>query len=137
MNRKSILAAPCGIYCGACPSYLKAKSCYGCRSEAKQKRTSKYGCRIRQCCLGDKGLSFCYECEEFPCQKLRTKLPESHPGDKRFAYRHEVIANLLKVKDVGLEIWLEEQATKWRCPECGGHGCFYSYECCDCGVEVG
>jgi hypothetical protein len=48
-----------------------------------------------------------------------------------------VITNLLRLQEVGLEVWLEEQATKWRCPECSGHGCFYRYQCCDCGLKLG
>ena len=40
--------APCGVWCGACPSFKK--TCLGCASEdPKQKRTSKWGCRIRVC----------------------------------------------------------------------------------------
>lgn len=97
MNLSPALAAPRGVYCGACPAYLRVKSCHGCRSETNQKRRSKYGCPIRRCCLEDKGLHFCYECDKFPCPKLRAKLSDSHPGDKRFAYRHEAITNLLSV----------------------------------------
>jgi len=27
-------------------------------------------CWILQCCVDDKGLTFCYECANFPCEKL-------------------------------------------------------------------
>ena len=41
--------APCGVFCGACPSFNK--SCFGCSSNTnKNKRTkSKIHCPIRIC----------------------------------------------------------------------------------------
>lgn len=27
-------------------------------------------CEIRKCCIKDKKLNYCYECQEFSCQKL-------------------------------------------------------------------
>jgi hypothetical protein len=127
--------APCGVYCGACPSF--ERSCLGCRSENReQKRSSKWGCRIRQCCFG-KGLDFCNQCEDYPCKPWLRKLPDSHPGDARFAYRHEVGDNLQRLKEMGVDGWLEEQKRKWQCPRCGGVVRFYHYRCSDCGYQVG
>lgn len=34
-------------------------------------------CWILQCCVDKKGLEFCYECEEFPCKKLKEWAKES------------------------------------------------------------
>jgi hypothetical protein len=64
--------APCGAFCGACPSF--AKSCDGCSSEnVGQKRTSKWSCIVRNCCY-DKNMSYCAECDQFPCAKLKKKI---------------------------------------------------------------
>ena len=77
--------APCGVYCGACPSFKI--SCNGCGSEDKnQKRKSKWSCKIRVCCFEKKNFNFCYEFQEFPCKEYSKKLSESHKGDKKFNY---------------------------------------------------
>jgi len=34
-------------------------------------------CWILECCVDNKGLEFCYECEEFPCKKLKDWAKES------------------------------------------------------------
>jgi len=42
--------------------------CRGCRGDRSIHWSSD--CWILQCCVDDKGLAYCYECEEFPCEKL-------------------------------------------------------------------
>lgn len=42
--------------------------CEGCR-EPREKIWSP-DCWILECCVDKKGLSYCYECDEFPCGKL-------------------------------------------------------------------
>ncbi|MFC1950857.1 DUF3795 domain-containing protein [Chloroflexota bacterium] len=133
-NRLPKQMGPCGVYCAACPSY--GKTCQGCGSEeTSQKRRSKWGCKIRVCCLDTKGLQFCSQCDEFPCKVYRNKLTDSHPGDKRFTYRHELIDSLARLKEVGIDVWLAEQQQKWRCPQCGDTVRFYSYTCIKCGCK--
>ena len=71
MGRIPDETAPCGIYCGACPSLKIRKTCLGCGSEdRKQKRKSKWSCGIRRCCFEDKNLNFCIDCADFPCKKI-------------------------------------------------------------------
>lgn len=137
MNKAEIdLVAPCGIYCGACPAYVRTKSCFGCRPEDRsQKRISKWHCKIRNCCLMDKKLEFCSQCADFPCKTL-IKLKESHPGDEKFSYRREIIVGLLRMKEIGVSKWLKEREKKWRCPKCGGRATFYLYKCSDCGEQI-
>jgi len=42
--------------------------CLGCRED----RTKHWSpdCWILRCCVDEKGLEFCYQCEDFPCEKL-------------------------------------------------------------------
>jgi len=135
MGRIPDAMGPCGVYCGACPSY--GKTCKGCGSEDRdQKRTSKWGCKLRSCCLDERGLDLCVECDEFPCRKHNSKLSGSHPDDPRFAYRRETVANLRCIQEVGFEAWLGEQDARWKCPECGGRVVFYHYTCVECGRIV-
>jgi hypothetical protein len=63
METKTILSDPklvayCGLYCGACRSYLKG-SCPGCHENTKAS-----WCRIRSCCIEKNYLS-CAACSEF------------------------------------------------------------------------
>lgn len=125
--------APCGVFCGACPSFRK--SCFGCSSEKEQKRKSKWSCKLRECCYSIKSKTVCFECDEFPCKKYRRKLFESHPGDPRFRYRHELKEDSLQFKKLGLERYLLYQDTKWRCSSCGGRVHWYHNKCADCGAE--
>ena len=125
--------APCGVYCVACPSF--GKGCRGCGSEnRKQRRTSKWNCKIRQCCFEGKDLALCSQCTDFPC-KLTDKLQGSYPGNERFRYRHEVYENLHEIEEQGLDAWLLEQEERWRCPTCGKTIVFYHYRCPACGYE--
>ncbi|WP_214019586.1 DUF3795 domain-containing protein [Methanoculleus sp.] len=125
--------APCGVYCGACPSF--GKGCRGCGSEnRKQRRTSKWNCKIRRCCFEEKGLALCSQCTDFPC-RLTDKLQRSYPGNERFRYRHEIYENLREIQRQGLDAWLLGEEEKRRCPICGKTIVFYHYRCPACGHE--
>ena len=52
------LIAYCGLYCGACGSYLRGR-CPGCHENAKAK-----WCKVRTCCL-DHQYHSCADCREF------------------------------------------------------------------------
>ncbi|MFX1357676.1 MAG: DUF3795 domain-containing protein [Promethearchaeota archaeon] len=132
------LAAPCGIYCGACRQYLLWKK------DLLEERGYKLGCRgcrirnkncafIRRDCpyLKKKKLEYCYECQSFPCDKLETL-------DNIYQERYSVnlIANLERIKEIGVENWLMEQKEFYTCPNCGGEICIHDTECYDCGIKI-
>jgi len=56
------LAAPCGIYCGWCPHFIR-NQCDGCWKGGPSK------CPIRKC---DKRgeFRFCSRCKDFPCEYI-------------------------------------------------------------------
>ena len=124
--------APCGVYCGACPSF--EKTCYGCSSEKSQKRTSKWNCKLRNCCYFEKAISYCFECDEFPCKKYHKKLIDSNPLDSRFNYRHELVENSKVFFKLGLEEYLQYQNKKWKCAICKERVHWYTYKCSSCGA---
>lgn len=125
----------CGIYCGACPSYLK--SCLGCRSNNKnQTRKSKWSCKIRKCCIELKNLKYCGECDDFPCKELKRKLIDSHPSDPRFNYRHKIPDNVEEITKLSFEKWSKEQEILWTCKICGQPIFFYYNKCSGCGKET-
>lgn len=125
--------APCGVYCGACPSF--GKSCYGCSSEKRQKRNSKWTCKLRTCCYTVKNRNYCFQCDQYPCEAFSKKLLESHKGNPRFKYRHEVTENFKKFTEFGIERFLEHQNEKWVCPSCKGRIHWYYYKCSQCSKE--
>jgi hypothetical protein len=126
--------APCGVFCGACPSL--GKSCHGCASQNQdQKRKTKWACKIRVCCYEQKKFSFCVQCDDFPCKIYHNKLLKAHQGDPKYKYRHEIPTIILQQYDDDLSIFLERQKKRWQCPDCGGTIYFYHYICDTCGKK--
>ena len=130
------LIAPCGMNCALCVSYLAMKNdlkkkgfgktyCVGCLPGGKN-------CHYkRQCELLRKGLvRFCYDCGDFPCRRLKTL-------DKRYRtfYHMSMIENLEFIKKYGIGRFLEKEAVKWRCPECGEVICCHNGLCLNCGLD--
>lgn len=124
----------CGVPCFACPSYIKG-TCNGCRSETKQKRRSKYGCKVRICSLTEKKVQFCSECEAFPCKSITKKLLTTHRDEKKYVYRYEIEENFQLIQDLGIKEGLKKLKERWCCPDCGGRIQFYHYTCAECGKE--
>ena len=137
--------AYCGLYCGACPVYLKRPNdwivetvlaqheltfeelhCEGCRSDHLS--PSCMDCRIRDCAQ-HKGLDSCAPCTEFPCQWIagfRTIRPHGA----------ETVPNLTAIREHGSASWLASQARHWACRTCGTTGSWYEQTCTSCGATL-
>lgn len=119
------MTAPCGLDCFNCEMYLaneneelrasisqqigipiELASCGGCRNEggtiAFLGMTEP--CNVYQC-IGKKGIEFCSECGDFPCDHL-------HPyADKASQVPHNTkVFNLCLIKKMGLESWAKDKA---------------------------
>jgi hypothetical protein len=142
LNSKSIpmeekLIAPCGMNCGVCVSYLAMKNdlkkkgfgksyCSGCIPRGKNCAFIK-----KQCDLLGKGLvRFCYDCQNLPCRRLNAL-------DKRYRtfYHMSMIENLDFIKEHGIGKFLEKEAAKWRCSECGEVICCHNGLCFNCSLD--
>ncbi|MBM4236907.1 MAG: DUF3795 domain-containing protein, partial [Euryarchaeota archaeon] len=121
------LAGYCGLYCGNCDvfraweerdaEFLKSEAeedhipveevkCEGCKSDEVMYWCRK--CEIKRC-ASEKGIDFCCECLEFPCALiLRFQRSQPHHGP--------VLANMRAIEDEGIDVWLNNQNTRWRCP---------------------
>jgi hypothetical protein len=132
-----VLIAPCGMNCGLCSGYLALKNdvksqgirmayCAGCRPRGKNCAFLKKKCDR----LANGRVQYCYECADFPCRSLQHL-------DKRYRalYRMSMIENLEHIRRDGVQKFLEIEAKKWRCPECGGVVCCHNGICFSCGVE--
>jgi len=132
------LIAPCGMNCSLCLSCQFMKNdlnkhgfhrryCPGCIPRGKNCTHMGHRCEL----LGKGAVRFCYECEEFPCRMLRAL-------DKRYSskYHMSMIKNLEFIRDSGMEMFLEKEEAKWRCPQCGGIICCHNGLCLDCDIEM-
>ncbi len=131
------LVAPCGMNCGICSGYLAARHdmkksgvsmpyCPGCRPRNKSCAFLKKRCQL----LREGIVKFCYECPDFPCNHLKTL-------DKRYRERYHMsmLDNLVFIREHGLEAFLQKEAEKWQCPDCGGTISCHNGICFDCGLE--
>ena len=108
--RENKLAAPCGLYCGACIDYLVYRRCHGCGCNCVSCAASPHHrqCDIYKCCVEQRGHEACYECEEFPCSML---IQFCH--NPVWLHHLPVIENLRRRKTIGTGRWLKEQKRTW------------------------
>ena len=139
MGFDASLIAPCGMNCGICKGYLaysrripvsirksqRLGFCMGCRPRNNQCAYLKGHCTE----LKENKISFCYECKDFPCERLRHL-------DKRYRtnYNVSLIENLRRIKEGGIEKWLAQEELKWRCPRCYGTISVHLGGCFDCEI---
>jgi len=123
------MIAPCGMNCDLCMAYQRDKNtCKGCWSDNSHKSKSVLQCIIKNCDLLQKTDSkFCYECEQFPCKRLKQL-------DKRYCtkYTMSMIENLLFIKEFGLEKFQQSESIRWKCNTCGGLICVHKGYCQSC-----
>jgi len=144
INKK--LAAVCGLYCRACsvfiatmedPERLKRLAaqfqwseeeikCYGCRSD-KRCPYCEVKCKMFACAT-ERGIDFCSECGEFPCEDLK-KFQSGMP------HRIELWEDLERIKTTGYAQWLREIQKHYACPRCQTINSAYDLKCRACGEE--
>jgi hypothetical protein len=121
--------APCGMNCGTCIAYLRKKNhCPGCRTYSADKAISVQRCIIPKCVnLGKTESEFCYECQIFPCKRLKQL-------DKRYRTRYKTsfIENLVMIKEKGITEFLVFESDRRTCPDCGSTLCVHRDYCLNC-----
>ena len=68
-------------------------------------------CRM-MLCAKEKGLQYCFQCQDFPCTSVNEFRSDGIPHHER------TIANSERMKEIGLEAWIAEQKRKGRCILC-------------------
>lgn len=148
------LAAPCGLYCGACiiraavkkedahligfiadglaryfghPVGVEEVDCEGCLSDIRAAPCRE--CDIRDCATA-KGIDWCFQCPDFPCQLI------TDFNNDGFAHHSEVLDNIRRQQEIGIDAWLEEQEQRWHCPQCGHPREWYTSQCSSCGTDL-
>lgn len=144
-KEKRALLGICGVYCGACETYRAFNDkdqvlfdwetkmgmppdevcCRGCGSDLVNKWCAK--CEFRKC-VAQRQISFCFECTDFPCQRL-VAFSKTRP------HRTLGLKNLQRLKHMGIEEWLRQQEKRWTCSRCGKKLHWYAEKCPGCGTE--
>jgi hypothetical protein len=60
-------------------------------------------CPVRKCCIA-KGLDFCFECPEFPCERIWGEKSE-HAN----VFTADKTKRLQEMKEIGVEEWIKKQ----------------------------
>ena len=144
----------CGIYCGDCPSYLAPRlndaaelearaqrdgvtldeaSCDGCHSDNLTPGCAVCGPGFRQC-AAEHGLTWCFECPDFPCQRLED-FKDVHV-ENGVSHHERLIDELIYLRENGTESWLEKKNAEGRCPRCGKRVYWYTRACPGCGADI-
>jgi len=105
---------------------LEAKdlACEGCLSEIVAPHCRICGFRA---CVLEKGLLHCAHCADFACRELVDFDNDGLP------HHGEVLANIRRQRDIGIDAWIAEQEERWRCPHCGCAVDWYARQCSGCG----
>jgi hypothetical protein len=152
--RKKEMVCICGLYCGTCPHYLSPRledraemekmsrqnglpveeqGCDGCLSEHlfEPCRECKHGFRT---CAREHNVTWCFECPEFPCQRLEDFRPIHVVND--ISHHERILEELRSMKGEGIDAWLKRKDEESRCPACGKPAYWYSRTCPSCGAGV-
>jgi hypothetical protein len=97
------LVACCGLYCGACGSFLKEK-CEGCQKSGKNS-----WCQVKKC-ANKKGISTCAQCLEYPnpsdCKKFNNFISKIFG----FILKSDRPACLREIRASNLQAYAEKMA---------------------------
>ncbi len=127
MQKKKDLTAPCGLACFLCDIYegnltdelaesLHARlgvpkneiACKGCRKQDGKHFHLPQGCATLDC-VKVKGVKLCCDCRDFPCAFL------APTAEKAAILPHNTkLYNLCRIKKMGLERWIGEEAAVIR-----------------------
>lgn len=93
----SSMIAPCGINCNICDVHLQdKKSCHSCLKACGNKPAICENCNIATCARSQ-GLSYCYDCAEYPCSVL-----ENMDLSFKDKYQVSMIAQSNLLKEIGM-----------------------------------
>lgn len=124
------IVAPCGVNCGVCIGYQREKNkCCGCLVPGINKLAHCSKCLIKFCAEHQKAqFTYCYECPKFPCARLKRL-------SKRYTekYHCNLIANLQRIAQGGLEDFLKAEDERWKCRQCGEILSVHRNTCQSCG----
>ena len=104
--RKNPMFAACGLNCGLCPRYHTdgPSRCPGCAGEGFSQVHPPCGVLS---CAQRKGVAYCFQCEEFPCEKY-----DGAGQTDSFITHKNQLKDLAKAKQIGIEAYETELDSK-------------------------
>ena len=108
METKEWDIAICGLNCAKCPDY-HTTNCENECAKGLQGVHSSSDCLLLPCAR-EKGHRYCFECDEFPCQKLEVFSSDG------YAHHKQTVENMKRMKEIGIEVWIAEQEKCMFCP---------------------
>ena len=150
-NPEENLVAVCGLYCGACPMYIATQSkdeekqmallkqfssgpmklkkedllCDGCIG-AERVASFCRDCAIRKCPDDKQNVARCSDCKDFPCSRITDFNNDGMP------HHGEVLENLRRIKEMGIQKWAKYDEERWKCPKCKSPVSWYDSKCSQC-----
>jgi len=139
------LAAVCGLFCPACTLYIATTEdaprlamlaqrigiveeeikCYGCHSN---KRGPYCQTCVMVACAAEKGIDFCGQCDDYPCDPLASFQAEA-------PHRLELWDDLKRINEVGHDEWFKEKTEYYACGQCHTINSAYDMQCRACGND--
>lgn len=84
-------------------------NCDGCRNSLNSHWSSD--CEM-MLCAKKRGIQHCFQCDDFPC----TAVNKFSSDD--ISHHKKTVENSKRMKEIGLEVWIEEQRKKNQCLFC-------------------
>lgn len=135
MKKREWNISVCGLNCATCDIFLAGHGDEKRRKEiidwlrekrnkiVKPEQITCEGCRgslevhwgadcKMMCCAKRRGVTYCFQCADFPCSMLEAFASDGVDHHKR------TVENLKKMKEIGMERWLQEQEKKGQCEFC-------------------
>jgi len=98
----------CGLNCAKCPDY-RSINCEKECAKGLLGTHSSTNCKLLPCAR-EKAHRYCFECKEFPCQKLEEFSSDGH------AHHKQTVENMKRMKEIGIKAWIAEQEKCMFCP---------------------
>lgn len=125
------LFAPCGMNCLVCYKHcFHKRPCEGCWKGEGGKPEHCRRCKMKAC-VQEKGLTYCYECLDFPCKAIKN-LEKSY----QTRYGASLMENSLYVKTHSLPAFMASQKQRFTCPVCSGVISLHDAVCSECRTAI-
>ncbi|MGB5423029.1 MAG: DUF3795 domain-containing protein, partial [Desulfobacterales bacterium] len=99
--------------------------CRGCLSDERFMHCRQ--CEIRNC-TKEKGFTGCHQCAEFPCHYI-----ENFPMT---VGKRVILRAIPYWREAGTEKWIQDEETRYICPECGNKAFRGALKCNQCKKQL-
>ncbi|WP_205666355.1 DUF3795 domain-containing protein [Anaerosphaera multitolerans] len=101
-KRNNAYFSLCGLNCGLCNMRLGGY-CPGCG------QGEHHSCSIAKCSLNYEGIEYCFQCDNFPCEKYK----DADKYDSFITHLHQ-FKDINKFQEIGEVVYTNEQIEKLK-----------------------